>query len=277
MNKNLTPVCPIYFENHNFAGHVASIEEFTNCDFGVVRTTFLNGKPYFSASDICNGLYLDIRNVGVFVNEAANDIMCEYKVTPLTRLGGSDFTDIERDLFFYIDIEISHSNGHAEVRQMVKTIFVSEPVLYMLMFRSRKREAVKFKAWLAVEILPNLRVLGRDRASQLLSNEANKLLQTLNKVNEKYKSLQDNAEKYGLMLNSIAELNAMKANGQDVNEKILDQKVNELIYRVDSLGFCSNGIVNNQVNAMNMLVNLNENIINIATGLNSIFGPALNK
>ena len=122
MNNNFSPICPIYFENHNFAGHVSSIEEFTNCDFGVVRTTFLNGKPYFAAKDICIGLCLSTDNMFTFVQEAVNDIINSYNLTesadfntPLTRIRGVSIQPHE--LYYNIDVEVSHNNRYGIVKQ----------------------------------------------------------------------------------------------------------------------------------------------------------------
>lgn len=287
-------ICPIYFENHNFAGHLVSINQFINMDLGNIRTTIINGKPYFAGVDICRGLYLDPNKSSEYILEAVKDILIEYNTTPqtcyrgselynqnsltptfetgrseinnqynlttLTELRGSDFIEnrFERELYFYIDIEVSHSNGHSIVKQMVRTIFISEPVLYMLLFRSRKREAVRFKAWMAVEVLPNLRVLGREQAINLLNNEMTNIMNTINSINTNYDELKDSAQKNAAMLNGIYELASRNIQNQNINAAILDSKIADLTFRVDNVGFNS--------------VDISNKITDIATGLNMIFG-----
>lgn len=270
-------ICPIYFENHNFAGHLVSINQFINMDLGNIRTTIINGKPYFAGVDICRGLYLDPNKSSEYILEAVKDILIEYNTTPQTELRGSelynqnsltptfetgrsDFIEnrFERELYFYIDIEVSHSNGHSIVKQIVRTIFISEPVLYMLLFRSRKREAVRFKAWMAVEVLPNLRVLGREQAINLLNNEMANIMNTINSINTNYDELKDSAQKNAAMLNGIYELASRNIQNQNINAAILDSKIADLTFRVDNVGFNS--------------VDISNKITDIATGLNMIFG-----
>ena len=44
-----------------------------------------------------------------------------------------------------------------------KTLFVSEQVMYELIFNSRKQKAIKFRAWVTTEVLPSLRKHGEYR------------------------------------------------------------------------------------------------------------------
>lgn len=273
INKNNAPVCPIYFEDHRFCGHVASIEEFTNIDFGTIRTTILCSKPYFCAIDICRGLCLSVNRTSEFVSDAVNDIINEYCLTPNVETVGVKNDTMINELVFNIDVEVSHNARHGTVKQMVRTTFVAEPVLYMLIFRSRKKEAVKFKAWLAVEILPNLRMLGREKASQLLSNESGKLVYALQEVNDKYKDFTDSEAKTRLMFSSILEILNKHIMGENINNKILDAKISELLCRVDQVGFNTNTIRINQDSTAAMTADLHNNVISIATGLQMLFGP----
>ena len=89
-------ICPIYFEDHHFGGHVSSIENFTNLNLGTVKTTFLNRKPYFCATDICRGLCLNTENTGVFVSEAVKDILDTYATPPTFQTRGCSDTPTTR-------------------------------------------------------------------------------------------------------------------------------------------------------------------------------------
>ena len=242
-------VCPIYFENHNFCGHLASINRFVNMDLGSIRTTIINNKPYFAGVDICRGLCLDPDKASSYIKEAVKDILNEYSSTPYpsyrgslipdnlnqnnltpsnwdggsvlsatpSSIGGSEIMDnFERELYFYLDIEVSHSNGKSMVKQIVRTTFVSESVLYMLIFRSRKQEAVRFKAWLAVEVLPNLRAMGQQNVTNMINNEMNNIMNTLNNINSNYDELKDSAEKNAALLNGIYELASRNLQNQNV-------------------------------------------------------------
>lgn len=40
------------------------------------------------------------------------------------------------------------------------TLFVSEQIMYELIFQSRKQKAIKFRAWVTTEVLPNIRKHG---------------------------------------------------------------------------------------------------------------------
>jgi prophage antirepressor-like protein len=257
---NNTPICPIYFENHEFGGHLYSIENFTNFKFGCIRTTILNGKPYFAAKDICIGLCLGTDNISRFVSEAVNDL--GIYIYPLNQIKGVSM----QELYYTINIEVTHpGNNGCQVKQMVQTLFVSESVLYMLMFRSRKREAIGFKAWLAVEILPNLRVLGRERAAAIIADETNAIRKAVTEISNKYDKLEHMAETTGLMFSSVMEVIDKERMDHSVEASIIDSKIKDLIIRVDSIGWNSNELINGQMD-------LTQKINGIASGLDMIFG-----
>ena len=262
---NNTPICPIYFENHEFGGHLYSIENFTNFKFGCIRTTILNGKPYFAALDICRGLYISDSNSGAYVSEAVNNIMTTLD-TPLNNKLGYQNDSLEKELFFYLNIEITHlGNNGCQVKQMVRTLFVSEPILYMLMFKSRKKEAIGFKVWLAVELLPNLRVLGRERAAAIIADETNAMRKALIEINNNYAELKQIAESTGVMFNGIVEIIDKERRDHSVEASIIDSKIKDLIIRVDSIGWNSAEIINGQMD-------LAQKVNGIASGLDMIFG-----
>ena len=281
--------CPIYFENHNYPGHLYSIENFTNINFGDIRTTIINGRPYFSAIDLCRGLLINPKNISQMVIEASQDIINSYyNDTPHTRSGGyqnskklivkaphtrsgepqnsenSEKSIVEaplaryggpvgNDLYYYLDIEVKHQGNQYcnEVSQVVKTIFVSESMMYMFMFKSRKREAVRFKAWLATEILPNMRLIGPQKSVQLLNQEANTIADELANINNQYSNIESNTTK-------ILEK-------QDMDTKLIRYEMNDIKARLDAIGNLT-GVL-----AADDCI-LNDKVTAIASGLNTIFG-----
>ena len=273
MEKQLQ--CPIYFENHQFGGHVSSIENFTNMDLGMVRTTFLNGKPYFSATDLCRGLQLNTKNTFQFVNEAVSDIVNNYynpSVEPRDNGNifqpGMSYIDQE-ELYFYIAMDISHNIGNSDkiVTQKINALFVSEPVLYMLTFRSRKKEALSFKAWLAVDILPKLRMIGQDNTTMLIDNEYGKLLDALKKIDSIYEGMKSFKDAKEFELNAI---NTLMENHKYKMESLsnIQNMINTLYYKLNGLEYADGCIINNT----NVL---NEKVTDVASGLNYIFGRSI--
>lgn len=89
-----------------------------------VRSTLINGQPWFAAKDVCD--VLELSNPTVSIQRLDHD-----EVTKLN-LGGL----------------------HGE------TNFVNEYGLYSLILGSRKPEAKQFKRWITHEVIPNIRKHG---------------------------------------------------------------------------------------------------------------------
>jgi prophage antirepressor-like protein len=103
-------------------------DQLTPFTFGdhAVRTALVNGEPWFVAKDVCEAMGINNHR------EAIDDFPQNEKgVISTDTLGG---------------------------RQYLLT--VNEPGLYRLVFRSRKREAEKFKNWVFTEVLPQIRRTG---------------------------------------------------------------------------------------------------------------------
>ena len=276
LNENFTTTngefrCPIYFEDHSYGGIVSQIENLVNYDFGfAVRSTFINGKPYFAAVDICKGLALSTDHTTHHVMQAVNDVLVYYNMDQQNSvydnsehttlpLGGAKmpiFVGPDANLYYYLDINTYHSNGYTTVSQTVRTLFISEPVLYMLTFRSTKREAINFKAWLSVEILPKLRYLGKERALQALQLEVN------NKASEEIKQLRS----------EFAEFKSDTTKRLDAQDKFSNEEIdyianrfNDMVYRVDTIGYMTDAI-------SNITTDTAKNTQQIANGLHKIFG-----
>ena len=56
-----------------------------------------------------------------------------------------------------------------------KLIFISEPNLYRVIFRSNKPEAINFQNWVFAEVLPSIRKTGSYSARQIAYEEFNRL------------------------------------------------------------------------------------------------------
>lgn len=102
------------------------VKIFENPEFGRVRTTVIDGEPWFVAADVCHAL--DIGNPSDALNRLDDD---------------------ERTL---VSIE-GASNGKP-------VNGVNEPGLYSLVLGSRKPEAKAFKRWITHEVIPAIRKHG---------------------------------------------------------------------------------------------------------------------
>lgn len=108
---------------------------FTNHDIGEIRGFIKDGEPWFLAGQVCR--CLDLKDAGRQVKAIEErfsiaGIKGSHTMRPLLETAGG--------------------------RQSV--LCISEPVLYELIFQSRKQKAIRFRAWVACEVLPSLRKHG---------------------------------------------------------------------------------------------------------------------
>ncbi len=108
---------------------------FTNEEFGQVRVVMRDGEPWFVASDVCSILALE--NV--------------------SRALGS--LDIDEKSVVQTLTNSKVVNNPGDLRSSSRII--SESGLYVLVLKSRKPEAKKFKRWITHEVLPSLRKTGK--------------------------------------------------------------------------------------------------------------------
>jgi anti-repressor protein len=101
----------------------SSIQQFKSEQFGTIRTTTIDGEPWFVAKDVCAALG--------FTHQ-----------TDATK----HLEDDEKG------VTICQTPGGPQ-----KMLTVSEPGLYSLIMRSRKPEAHAFKRWVTHEVLPSIR------------------------------------------------------------------------------------------------------------------------
>ena len=118
-----------------------------------VRIIEKDGEPWFVAKDVCN--VLSIRNNRDALASLAED---------------------ERD-----DVGITDAIGRKQ-----ETAIVSEPGLYRLVFKSRKKEAESFKRWVTHDVLPSIRKTGAYLAPTISMEKLQNLIET---IGEQYKLL----------------------------------------------------------------------------------------
>ncbi len=96
---------------------------FSSVQFGDIRTTNVNGEPWFVAADVCRAL--DLGTTSKAVERLDDD---EKGVNSIPTLGGKQNLTI-----------------------------INEPGLYSLVLGSRKPEAKAFKRWITHEVIPSIR------------------------------------------------------------------------------------------------------------------------
>lgn len=102
------------------------LKTFQNPKFGTIRTTTINGEPWFVAADVCKAL--DLNNNRMAIERLDVD---EKGVSSIDTPGGKQELTI-----------------------------INEPGLYALVLGSRKPEAKAFKRWITHEVIPTIRKHG---------------------------------------------------------------------------------------------------------------------
>lgn len=104
-----------------------NLKIFDNEEFGEVRTSIIDGEPYFSLNDVCRILEIaNPRNVKA-------------------RLNGDG---------------VHTMDGVDSLGRRTDVTMISEANLYKLVFQSRKPEAERFADWVTSEVLPAIRKHG---------------------------------------------------------------------------------------------------------------------
>ena len=103
------------------------LKTFQNPKFGTIRTTTINGEPWFVAVDVCKAL--DIDN---------------------SRQALARLDEDEKNTVILNDGNRGNPN----------TAIVNEPGLYALVLSSRKPEAKAFKRWITHDVIPTIRKHG---------------------------------------------------------------------------------------------------------------------
>ncbi len=119
-----------------------AISNFTFHEKHNVRVQLLNGEPWFCLVDVCNVLSIPRNSDLVQVSKGFVE-----NETPKNR-GGLDEKGVVKNL--------TPTNGGKQ-----QLIYINEPNLYRVIFRSNKPEAKQFQDWVFNEVLPSIRKTGR--------------------------------------------------------------------------------------------------------------------
>ena len=103
------------------------IQVFSNEKFGQVRTVMQDGEPWFVAKDVCDALEIRSDTVRAILDP---DEVMETNPNTIGVAGGRN------------------------------PLIISEPGLYSLALKSRKKEAKDFKRWITHEVIPAIRKTG---------------------------------------------------------------------------------------------------------------------
>lgn len=195
------------------------VKIFENPEFGRVRTTVIDGEPWFVAADVCHAL--DIGNPSDALNRLDDD---------------------ERTL---VSIE-GASNGKP-------VNGVNEPGLYSLVLGSRKPEAKAFKRWITHEVIPAIRKTGGYRVPQSPAEQmaqgilaAQKLLAERDETIAKQKEQIDTLTPKGIFADSVSASDTtiligelakiIKQNGTDMGQNRLFQWLRDKKYLIGRKG-----------------------------------------
>lgn len=195
------------------------VKIFENPEFGRVRTTVIDGEPWFVAADVCHAL--DIGNPSDALNRLDDD---------------------ERTL---VSIE-GASNGKP-------VNGVNEPGLYSLVLGSRKPEAKAFKRWITHEVIPAIRKTGGYQVPQSPAEQmaqgilaAQKLLAERDETIAKQKEQIDTLTPKGIFADSVSASDTtiligelakiIKQNGTDMGQNRLFQWLRDKKYLIGRKG-----------------------------------------
>lgn len=138
-----------------------NIMDFSNDEFGEVRTLVEGENIWFNLNDICRAL--DLRNPRKVVNDFPKGVTNSY---PLLTNGG-----------------------------LQNMTFVNESGLYRTIFKSRKEKALEFQDWVCSEVIPSIRKHGAYITEDVI-NDNKKLNEAIHAIREQYKEKIDFADAF---------------------------------------------------------------------------------
>ena len=155
-----------------------------------------NQEPWFCLTDVCK--VLDISRSSDLLQIQRGYVKNE---TP-KRHGALDPIGVHK-------ISVSTNGGKQEL------IFINEPNLYRVIFRSNKPEAINFQNWVFAEVLPTIRKTGSYSARQTAYEELNRLCmqEKVSKDKGTFHSLGMHRRKHEKHLNAVR-IETCKANLQ---------------------------------------------------------------
>jgi prophage antirepressor-like protein len=192
-----------------------AVEVFNNEEFGSVRTTIINGEPWFVAVDVCKALEID--------------------ATATRRLDEDEKSTLR--------LTQTSSNGTEQGRDVTA---ISESGLYSLVLGSRKPEAKAFKRWITHDVIPTIRKTGGYiHGADEMSNEeilSHALIIAQNVIQEKERRLKEQEPKVEFADHVAASENAIdmgefakiaQKNGITLGRNNLFKKLRELKILMD--------------------------------------------
>ena len=184
------------------------LQVFSNQEFGTIRTTEINGEPFFVGKDVAEALGYEKPRNAIAQHVDPDDAL---------KQGLTDSLGREQE-----------------------AIFISESGVYALVFSSKLPKAKEFKHWVTSEVLPTIRKHGAyatpETIESIIADPDNgiKLLTALKEEQEKRKALQAqideqkpkvifaeavSASKTSILIGDLAKI--LKQNGIDIGQKRL--------------------------------------------------------
>jgi len=184
------------------------LQIFSNQEFGTIRTTEINGEPFFVGKDVAEALGYEKPRNAIAQHVDPDDAL---------KQGLTDSLGREQE-----------------------AIFISESGVYALVFSSQLPKAKEFKHWVTSEVLPTIRRHGAyatpTTIESIIADPDNgiKLLTALKEEQEKRKALQAqideqrpkivfaeavSASKTSILIGDLAKI--LKQNGIDIGQKRL--------------------------------------------------------
>lgn len=148
------------------------IHNFVNNQFGEIRTTIINGEPWFVAKDVCD--ILGVQNVTQSMQQ---------------------LEDFERSML--------------NIGRQGDVNIISESGFYTLVLRSRKPIAKPFRLWVTSEVIPQIRRTGgyipisqQDDDLTIMARAHQILERTIAKKDQLIQQLQPKADTYDMIMSS---------------------------------------------------------------------------
>ena len=191
------------------------IKVFENPEFGEVRTTLINGEPWFVGKDVANAL------------------------------GFSNSRDAIKNHVFNEDKGVEKFDTPGGVQQLT---VINESGIYSLIFNSRLPNAKKFKHWVTSEVLPAIRKHGAymtDEKAWDITHNAESLADLLQQAAEQLREKDIEIERMrpkeifsdaitasntSILIGDLAKI--LKGNGIDIGQKRLFQWMRENGYLI---------------------------------------------
>lgn len=181
------------------------LQIFENKEFGRVRTTEINGKPYFMASDVA-------RSLGYARPNDAISLHCKATVKHRIPISGKE----------------------QEVN------FIPEGDIYRLIIRSKLPAAEKFESWVFDEVIPTIRRTGSYNLPRTYSEALEQLLIEVKEKEELQAQLDTSKEWYSIK--RVADLN--RVSWKEFDWRKLKEVGSRLGYDVKKIFDANYGLVN---------------------------------